>query len=180
MNHPTRSTITCPPAVVVITKPSGDTGTMTDAARGRPVPSGFMNDVVVDTGPAGRTLRNPARRPPTVVTLIAIARASAATPDGSGRMMLVPGATPVAGAPGVLESEMRVGATGTNLPARALLSGTNTPVTSTIRSTAVSIRSVLRTSMAPSSPTTTIAELARSVRARGFNVDVVGTADPAG
>src|SRR5688500_20104758 len=73
VNHPTRSTITCPPAVVVMTKPAGDTGTMTDAARARPLPSWFMNDVVVDSGPAGRTLRNPVRRPPTVVTLIAIA-----------------------------------------------------------------------------------------------------------
>ena len=139
-----------------------------------------MNDVVVDSGPAGRTLRNPVRRPPTVVTLIAIAVASAATPAGNGRLMLVPGATPVAGAPGVRESEMRVGATATNRPARELSSGTNTPVTSTIRSIAVSTRSVLRTSIAPPSPTTTIAELARSKPARGFRVDVVGTGLPAG
>src|SRR5688572_26083960 len=114
-----------------MTKPPGDTGTMSPAALGRPLPSGFMNDVGVDSVPAGRALRKPVRRPPTVVTLTAIAVASAATPAGKGRVMLVPGATPVAGAPGVRESEIRVGATGTNRPARERLSGTNTPVTST-------------------------------------------------
>ena len=180
MNQPTASTITCPPAVVVMTKPFDDTGAMIDEASGRPVPSVLMNDVIVDAMPAGRTLRNPGRCPPIVVTLMAIAVASAATPRGSATVMLVPDSKPVFGVLVVRVSQMRVDSTDLNLPARERSSGTNTPVTSTSSSTPTSISIVLRTSIAPLSPTLTIVALARSEPARGFEIDVSGATVPAG
>ncbi len=84
VNQPTRSAMTWPPDVVAIVKPPDDTGTMTCAARGAPLPSGFMNEAFDPACPAGKALKNPAVGAPTLVTLTATAVASALTPDGSG------------------------------------------------------------------------------------------------
>ena len=157
VNQPTRSAITWPPDVVAIVKPPDDTGTMTCAARGAPLPSGFMNEAFDAACPAGKALKNPAVGAPTLVTFTATAVASALTPDGRATVVWPPGAS--GAPPSARVSSSRVGATGSKRPALAEVVGVNVPVTSTIRPVAT----FAYTSIAPSAPTGTMPELAVSL-----------------
>ncbi len=123
--------MTWPPDVVAIVKPPDDTGTMTCAARGAPLPSGFMNEAFDPACPAGKALKNPAVGAPTLVTLTATAVASALTPDGRATVIWLPGVS--AAPPCARVSSSRVGATGSKRPALVDAAGVNVPVTSTMR-----------------------------------------------
>jgi hypothetical protein len=175
VNHPTRSAITWPPDVVAIVNPPGVTGTMTCAARGSPLPSGFMNEAFEPAAPAGKALKNPATGAPALVTFTATAVASGSTPAGSATSTWPPGAS--GPSPDARVSSNRVGTTGTNRPAReAVVASANVPVTSTMRSVAT----LVYTSSAPSELTGTIPELAVSLPDSTLRIDVSGRIVPAG
>ena len=79
------------------------------AATACPEPFVLRNDVTWNGVPAGRADRNPGTVSPTLVTLIAIAEASAGTPSGSGTVSSPPGGSTPANGPDLARVDQAAG-----------------------------------------------------------------------